>query len=165
MQKYHQLIATGFGSGLFPIAPGTAGSSLALLLSVLLFAFVPLPTWMFFGLAINIFLPLGLLFAVLSFPSVSWYIKHSGENDPSAVVADEISGQWIALGFLPVEYIPQNLWVFLAAFALFRLFDILKPLGIRRAETLPGALGVLADDILAGFYAALVLWVLTFSVR
>lgn len=74
-------------------------------------------------------------------------------EDPSRVVVDEMAGVWIALLAAP----SGNVWYALGAFALFRLFDIFKPLGIRRMESFPGGIGVMMDDILAGIYSFVVL--------
>jgi phosphatidylglycerophosphatase A len=80
----------------------------------------------------------------------------SGLKDPQKVVIDEVSGQLIAL--VPVALSPAHVPV-IAAFALFRLFDIFKPYPIRKLESLPGGLGVMADDALAGLYAAALIWI------
>lgn len=79
----------------------------------------------------------------------------SGLKDPQKVVIDEVSGQLIAL--VPAALSPAVVPV-IAAFALFRLFDIFKPYPIRKLESLPGGLGVMADDALAGVYAAVLIW-------
>ena len=81
--------------------------------------------------------------------------KISGLKDPQKVVIDEVSGQLIAL--VPAALSPAVVPV-IAAFALFRLFDIFKPYPIRKLEGLPGGLGVMADDALAGVYAAALIW-------
>ena len=120
----HIIIATGFGSGFSPFAPGTAGALLATLI------------WLALSCAVS---PTLLL--------IIW-----GE-DPSRVVVDEMVGVWIPLLAAPAG----NLWYALAAFALFRLFDIFKPLGIRKMEYLKGGVGVMMDDILAGIYSLILL--------
>ncbi len=74
-------------------------------------------------------------------------------EDPSRVVVDEMVGVWIALLAAP----EGNFWYPVAAFALFRLFDIFKPLGIRKMESLKGGVGVMMDDILAGIYSFILL--------
>ncbi len=84
---------------------------------------------------------------------VSARVKSDDDPDPSKVVIDEVAGQLAALMILaPVEW-----WSVLAAFILFRLFDIIKPLGIRRLEAVPNGWGIMLDDIAAGLLAAIVI--------
>ena len=80
--------------------------------------------------------------------AASIYETHSGKKDASEVIIDEVAGQWSVLLVAPL-----TLEGFIAAFILFRLFDITKPFPIRKAEAIPGGLGVMADDIVAGFFA------------
>ena len=101
---------------------------------------------------------LTVLFTVLSIPAVGCAEQEWG-HDASRVVVDEIVGMWIALCAVPAS---REWWWAFAALILFRLFDIYKPLGCRWIDrNIPGAWGVMLDDILAGVYAALVLAVLT----
>lgn len=140
------LIGTGFGSGFSPFAPGTAGALLAALI------------W--FGLSfivseiclIWLTVVLVLVFTVMGIWATNRLEPCWGE-DPSRVVVDEMVGVWIALLAAP----SGNVWYALGAFALFRLFDIFKPLGIRCMESFPGGFGVMMDDILAGIYSFVVL--------
>jgi phosphatidylglycerophosphatase A len=74
------------------------------------------------------------------------------EHDSNKIVIDEVAGMMITLAFLP-----QKGWYIVTGCVLFRFFDIVKPLGIKRAESLPGGIGVMADDALAGIYAQLLL--------
>jgi phosphatidylglycerophosphatase A len=74
------------------------------------------------------------------------------EHDSNRIVIDEVAGMMITLLFLP-----QNSIYILIGCVLFRFFDIVKPLGIKRAESLPGGIGVMADDVVAGIYAQLAL--------
>jgi len=83
------------------------------------------------------------------------------ETDPRPIVVDEIAGQWltylVALPFVPLQN-PTHLAIFaLAGFFLFRFFDIVKPWPIRAFERLPGGIGIIADDLAAGYFAAAVL--------
>jgi len=99
-----------------------------------------------------------LLMAAMLFVPAVWAAGVTadavGRKDPSIVVVDEVIGQWIALAGAR-----RYGWVtYLAAFALFRLFDIWKPPPVRRLEALPRGLGINADDVMAGVYAAVVLW-------
>lgn len=136
------LIASGFGAGLSPVAPGTAGSLAALALAV---PMLQAPWFV---------LPLAILASLLG---GMWAIPRAGgSDDPGWVVIDEVAGQWIAL--LPLLAAPHIAWPGLAlGFALFRLFDITKPGPIGWADRQPGAIGVMADDVLAGAAALLVL--------
>ncbi len=139
-------VASFFGSGLVPVAPGTAGSLAALL-----------P-----GLALLWVSPAALLAGAVVVTGIGLWAVHAARagDDPGWVVIDEVAGQWIALLALPH---PSVLGAF-AAFAAFRLFDITKPGPVGWAERLPGALGVMADDVLAGALAALVVWGLRWAV-
>lgn len=138
--------ATWFGSGRMPKAPGTWGS-----LAALPFA------W---GLALAGGWPL-LLAASLACFLVGWwasavYVRRTGISDPSEVVIDEVAGQWLVLAAAPTEPL-----LYLAGFALFRLFDITKPWPIRWADRhIHGGLGVMLDDMLAGVFGAALLSVL-----
>ena len=79
-------------------------------------------------------------------------------EDPSRVVIDEVVGQWIALLAVPAVF---SWWHVLAAFILFRFFDIVKPLGVRQMENFKSGWGIMADDILAGIYGAIILYLIT----
>ncbi len=135
-----RLIASGLGTGFAPRAPGTAGSLAALLVGALLLL---LPAWV---------LPLGIVAVTLA--GLWATARAGGADDPGWVVIDEVAGQWIAL--LPLAR-PSPLGL-LAAFALFRLLDITKPGPIGWADRQHGAVGVMADDVIAGGIAALILW-------
>jgi len=155
-------LATVFGVGYAPLAPGTAGSLVAVAL------FAPFQ----YGMA-NPWVQLGYVFVALMLGlagvwSVEKALPHWGGRDPQPIVIDEVLGQWVAfLGVvLPNVASPGTLatgtgWKYLlAGFILFRAFDVMKPFPIRRSESLPGAAGVLVDDVLAGVYAAAGLWLL-----
>ncbi len=141
------LIGTGFGSGFSPFAPGTAGALLATIIWLGAVYLLPYSYVFYFTLALII------LFTILGIWSANKLEKYWGE-DPSRVVVDEMVGVWIPLLAVPSD----NLWYYMiAAFALFRLFDIFKPLGIRKMEDLPGGTGVMMDDILSGIYSVIIL--------
>lgn len=138
-------LATWFGCGHAPAAPGTAGSAAAVLLAWLLVRYAGWQPWHFALLAAGFFAP-----AVWAAGRVA---EAAGERDPREVVADEVLGQWVALaGAVRLE---GAVWP--AALLLFRFFDIVKPVTVRQAEALPRGFGIVADDIVAGLYAALVL--------
>lgn len=81
-------------------------------------------------------------------------------KDSYRVVIDEVAGMLVTMLF-----IPPNLYYLLIGLVLFRFFDILKPLGIRKMEALPGGTGVMMDDVLAGFYGNIVLQVVVHFVK
>lgn len=138
-------LATWFGCGYWPLGPGTAGSLGALA------AAWALQQWLGYGMAWH-----AALAAVLLLPGV-WaageVARSRGVEDPGMVVVDEVLGQWIALAGAGAFTWTEGA----AAFVLFRLFDIYKPWPVRAAERLPGGWGIVADDVLAGIYAALAL--------
>ena len=143
---FHIIIASGFGSGFSPFAPGTAGALVAVIIWTVLFYVIPF----------NILLVVTSLLIVLFTAAGIWSadkLESDWVKDPSKVVVDEMVGVWIALLAVPVG----NVWYILFAFLLFRFFDIFKPLGIRKMEQLEGGIGVMADDILAGIYSFLLL--------
>ena len=141
-----RVIATWFGCGYSPVAPGTAGSLAALAIAIALHQFAALAAWHFAVLAAVLCL-LGVWAATNTARAVK--IK-----DPGIVVVDEVIGQWIAIAGAH----PINWKSYLGAFVLFRLFDIWKPPPVRQLEGLPEGLGIVADDAMAGAYAALVLF-------
>lgn len=140
------IIGTGFGSGFSPFAPGTAGALLAVLIWFGISFIVSETCLIWLTVALILF------FTVMGVWATNSLEPFWGE-DPSRVVVDEMVGVWIALLAAP----SGNVWYALGAFALFRLFDIFKPLGIRRMESFPGGIGVMMDDILAGIYSFVVL--------
>jgi phosphatidylglycerophosphatase A len=138
-------VATWFGCGYFPWGPGTAGSLAAILIAVALHA------W--FGAGRS---TLAVLVLVLLLPGI-WASTRTARilntEDPGVVVVDEVLGQWLTL----LGAAALNWKTFVAAFALFRLFDIWKPWPIRKFEDLPDGTGIVADDLAAGIYGAVVL--------
>ncbi len=144
--KAARLIATWFGCGYSPVGPGTAGSLAALVVAWPLVHYAGWrPLWFVAPVL------------VLTFPAV-WAAGVTAvdeqEKDPQIVVVDEVLGQWLTLAGAP----HLNLQSWIAAFFLFRLFDIWKPAPVRQLERLPGGTGIVADDLMAGLYAALVLF-------
>ena len=143
-----RVIATWFGCGYAPVAPGTAGSLAALVIAIALHERTGLPAWQFAVLA-------GVIFA----PAV-WAATQTARavniKDPGIVVVDEVIGQWIAIAGAH----SVNWKSYLGAFALFRLFDIWKPPPARQFERFPGGWGIVADDVMAGLYGALAIFLL-----
>lgn len=143
-----RIAATFFGAGTFPIAPGTFGSMAALPFGVLILQ-IPAP---FGRLALLVAASAALALGVWASKR---YADAAGRSDPGEIVIDEVAGQWLALIFAT----PDNPWHFLAAFMLFRFFDIAKIWPANWAQDqLPGGWGVMMDDIVAGLYAAAFLY-------
>ncbi len=140
--KLANLISTFFGCGHSRFAPGTAGSAAALAIGIVLSRYAGMPSWAFLLLAAAALLP-----AIWAAGVTAQSLKL---KDPGCVVVDEVLGQWVALSGAPA----QNWKTWLAAFLLFRLFDIWKPAPVRQLESLPGGIGINADDLMAGAYAA-----------
>jgi phosphatidylglycerophosphatase A len=142
--RFATLVATWFGCGLSPIAPGTAGSIGAVPLHLLL-AQTP---W-------AVHLGAVLLVTAAGVWSAQVYAVARGVKDPQSVVIDEVAGTVIAMG--AVRAAPW--FVQLAALVAFRALDILKPGPIRRLEHLePVGVGIMFDDLLAGVFAGAALW-------
>jgi len=138
------ILGTGLGAGYSPVMPGTAGSLWGL----------PL-VW---GLKQQSGSPLieaavAVLIVAVGVAICGRAARTLGEHDPSKVVFDEIAA--FPLVFCAVPFDPVTAVV---GFVWFRLFDITKPWPIRRIEKLPGGLGIMADDLMAGAYAATALW-------
>lgn len=137
MKQLARLIGTAFYTGYSPVAPGTAGSLLALLLFIL----IPgLREWLLLGLCFFLF------FAGVWAGNI---IEDSEGKDPSIVVVDEVLGMWISLLFLPV---PMHWIVWAVAFLVFRLLDIIKPFPADQSQNLSGGWGIMLDDVIAGIY-------------
>ena len=151
-----RLFTSYFGLGYLPIAPGTWGSlPPAILFAALCFS--PLPRIATIVLMFLIEVDASTICVLFS----SDAIKATGKKDPSEVVVDEVAGQALTLLSFSLYDISGNeiIIVTLAGFILFRLFDIIKPWPCRKLEKLPAGWGILADDLMAGFYAAIVLMI------
>ena len=136
------LFTTGFYSGYFPIASGTAGSFVGVGLYLLMDRFISVPYYAVVTLVVFILGILASSKAEIIF----------GKKDSGKIVIDEI------VGFMVTMFaIPSTLKYVLAGFFLFRVFDIIKPFPIRRFEKLEGGLGVMLDDFIAGIYVNLIL--------
>ena len=182
-------IATACGLGYIPLAPGTFGSLVGVVLAMV-------PLWLLRGTAhalggeigvatgsVDPILLLQCLLAIVTGALGVWSAARAANlwaaKDPQRVVIDEVSGQHLALvlgSVLPIaKRIPEPVstastlafvplhnalnWKYLLlGFILFRVFDIWKPFPVRRAESLPGGWGIMADDWVAALYAALGLW-------
>jgi phosphatidylglycerophosphatase A len=134
-------IATALGAGYAPKAPGTAGSAVGLLLWLA----IPNILWLQV-VSIGLVSIAGIWAGTLA-------EEHFGRRDPGQVVVDEVAGMMVTLLLNPLTGAG---WM-LAAFLFFRAADIVKPFPVNRLERLPGGLGIMADDLLAGVYANLAL--------
>jgi phosphatidylglycerophosphatase A len=135
------LLATGLGSGYSPIAPGTAGTVVGLVLY-----------WPLRGLPVSGQLVATAILFVVGVWASTHVAERVGREDPGIVVVDEVVGIWVTLALLPF-----SVTSIVAGFLLFRLFDIVKPWPARQLEDLPKGLGIMADDLMAGIYANLAL--------
>ena len=144
-ERMIKLIATGFGSGLAPLAPGTMGTLAA----------IP------FYLLLTFLAPPAYLFILLGLTGAAVYLSRAAEKlyaakDPPCIVVDEVVGfLWTMLGVAP------TLPGIILGFIFFRFFDIAKPFPVRTLQDkLPGGYGVVGDDVMAGIYSSLVLHLL-----
>jgi phosphatidylglycerophosphatase A len=173
-RDYLALALATCGVGYMPLAPGTFGAVLgvglyllvrALTIRIVLSRVPAYPLTYEVAESLRVVFMLAVAFGVTLVGI--WAAKRAesllGRKDPGAVVIDEVAGQFIAFLFIPLE-IKLRWWMILAGFLLFRLFDIWKPYPIRRLEALESGLGIMADDVLAGFYAAAALMLLLAAV-
>ena len=144
-----RLIVTFFYLGYSKLAPG----SIASLVTTLIFYLFA--KYLFFSLLIIII----LVATILSFFAVDVYTSGSSEKDKSEIVIDEVIGQSIALSPLLFfsEYNPPEFYMCVISLLLFRFFDIVKPFPINEVDRINSNFGVIMDDVLAGFFSAILL--------
>ena len=136
-------LAAGFGAGLSPKGPGTAGTLVAVPIYMLLAGY----------LSTSAYLSVTALLFLVGIGICGYTARHIGGDDPKSVVWDEIVGYLVAMAWVPLGW----LWIVLG-FGLFRLFDIWKPWPIRWLDRrVKGGFGIMLDDLVAGFFACLVL--------
>jgi len=135
------VVATGFGSGYSPVAPGTAGSLVGLLLF-----------WPLCRLPASIQVAVLVLCFFVGTAAATSVARRAGAHDPGIVVVDEVVGMWASLLFLPFTVGTAAL-----GFVLFRIMDVVKPYPARQLEDLPDGWGIMSDDLMAGIYANLAL--------
>ena len=136
-------LSSGFGSGLMPSAPGTAGTVVAIPLYLVLGSY----------LGTNAYLSMTLFLFLVGIPICGYTARRMGVDDPKSVVWDEIVGYLVTMAWAPLGW----LWIILG-FGLFRLFDIWKPWPIRWLDRrVKGGFGIMLDDLVAGFFACLLL--------
>lgn len=147
---WKKLLFTGFFSGYSPIAPGTAGTLLALLIYILEYVFFGNAVWMS-----NLVIVLIMLFPSFKLGDLAEaFLK---KKDPVEVVLDEMMGYWISVLFFPF-----NWKILISAFIIFRIIDILKPYPIKKLEKLSGGYGIMMDDFVAGIYTNMILRIIFF---
>lgn len=144
-KRLSMAFASALYIGCIPGAPGTYASLAATLVFALIY-------YSSFRIVPELHLSAVGLIAIAGILAAVQVSRDMGVEDPSCVVIDEVAGQLLTFFFLPVT--PVNL---IFGFVAFRVFDIWKPFPIRRLEALKGGVGILADDLLAGIYANLVL--------
>ena len=143
--KFAKILATVFGIGYFPWGPGTLA---ALVASIFFYSIYVVPWGQLFS-------PFAVVVVFFIGVWVSNIVEKDWGKDSSLVVIDEVLGMGVSLLFIPADW-----HYYLVAFILFRIFDIGKPLLIRRMESFPAGWGVMLDDLLAGIYANIVLQVI-----
>ena len=141
------VIATWFGCGYSPVAPGTAGSLAGLLIAIALHSA---------GYGRGVLVACTVVLLGPAIWSAGVVAKETNRTDPQIVVVDEVVGQWITLAGAATF----NWKMLLAAFLFFRLLDMWKPAPARQLEALHGGYGIVADDVMAGLYGALAIFVL-----
>ena len=149
---FHVVLSTGLMTGFIPVAPGTAGALAALGIWYLMYLYLT-PT----------VLTIATLTLIVITTAVGVWTSNVMERywgkDPRSVNIDEFVGTWIPLLVAPCGH---HTWLLaITGFVLFRVIDIVKPLGCRAVDTrCPGGWGVMLDDVLAGFYALLLTYLL-----
>ena len=147
MKRLALAVGTVGGAGFFPIAPGTVGSAIGVAL-YLLTAHWP-PAWQI-GLLVGT--------SLVGTWGAHGTARALGREDPGPVIVDEVAGQLLTLLLTGVGFVGA-----IAGFVIFRIMDIVKPWPARNFEALHGGVGIMADDLMAGVYGNLVMWIgLTF---
>ncbi|MDE6432359.1 MAG: phosphatidylglycerophosphatase A [Opitutales bacterium] len=134
--------------GYSPVAPGTVGSLLGTIFSCIIF-------FLFRQSVVSFLILFLIIFAVIACGVAANILN---EHDPACVILDEFVAMPVC--FFSIHY--TSMWMFVYGFLLFRIFDILKPFGLKKLEKLPGGLGIVADDIGAACYTNAVLRLINF---
>ncbi len=147
--NFNTIFVSVFGIGFIPIASGTFGSLAGLLIGYILYL-----------INFNLFFIIIPLLFVLGIIASNTYQKQTGEKDSSIIVIDEVVGQLIAMIF-----VVDNLTLVLCSFIIFRIFDIFKPWPASYADKkMDGGLGVMLDDVFAGIYAAILIYLIGYII-
>ena len=140
-----KIFTTFFYLGYSPVAPGTIGSIAAIIL-----------WWLFLNINFLFFLTFFLLYILLSYIFTRIYLNDEENNDPSEIICDEVIGQFIPLFIISST---NDIYLILIAFVSFRIFDIYKLYPANYAETMHGANGVIMDDVIAGIYSLIIVFI------
>ena len=158
MNKFNLLFITFFKIGKIKLAPGTVASFITCLLFLLFVNLIDIVILFFFT----------LLIALYSFIAINNSFDSFDTNDPQEIVIDEVVGQMLPLLAIPIYetlYIAPKEYYCIAAFLLFRLFDIWKPFPINYIDiNTEGSLGIMLDDVLAGIYTIFILIIIFFFI-
>ena len=143
---WQRLFVTFFYSGLSPKAPGTVGTVAGMAVGIVLLLLLPKSTLFTATIALSII-------AILE---INKYEAKTGTHDDKSIVIDEVAGIWLVMVMIPFDWVSL-----LLGFVFFRLYDITKPSVIGRVDRkLKGGMGVMLDDILAGFFAGITVLIL-----
>lgn len=156
-KPFHVLLASAFGLGLSPIAPGTCGALLGVVGHIFIVKMFPADNhW----IALVIFF---LAVCIVHFILTPWAIEYWHSKDPAHFVLDEVAGYLV----VPILFRADNLWyIVISGFVLFRLFDIIKLPGARYIDQhMTGPWGILLDDIISALYAVATLYLVQLGRR
>jgi phosphatidylglycerophosphatase A len=145
LKIWSKRLATLFGVGFAPFAPGTAASLVSLPFAFLIQKFCGAP-WLFAAMIVA---------SIVGVWACELYARQTGNEDPSEAVIDELAGQWLACSFAPL-----SLAGYATAFVLFRFFDMTKIWPVSAAERARGGWGIMLDDIVAGLIAGVIVLLL-----
>jgi phosphatidylglycerophosphatase A len=144
MKRLAVLLATSGGAGYTPIAPGTAGSAVGVVIYLLTYR-----------LAVVVQIALVVVISLIGVWAADVAARHFGRDDPGQVVIDEVAGQLLTLLLTGVGWMGA-----VAGFFIFRVLDVIKPWPARRLEHLHGGLGIMADDLMVALYGNILIRVL-----
>jgi len=151
MRKFIIILSSCFGIGYIPFASGTFASLFAILPYLLLAQFNDVKL-------LPIYLLIVFIFVLIAIWASNEAEKIFNEKDSHKIVIDEVAGFFLSMVLLP----PFNILYIITAFFLFRIYDVWKPYPIRSSQELTGGLGVVADDLIAGFYACFTIHIFLF---
>ncbi len=153
MRRLAKFLATVGGVGYCPVAPGTAGSVVGLLVG-----------WVASATGSALVRVGGVVVGMWLAVAVSTRAERElGQLDPPVVVIDELVGMWLVLALLPG--VRQSVWLMGVAFGLFRVFDIVKPFPLKALARLPGGFGIVLDDVGASVYTCVVILLIRLVAR